>query len=94
MEAVWKRSLIRSKLPSKKATDFYFESTTNKLLRGRSRTTIATTLQNALKKTLEENPTFSNKSLKKQNDLERIRDLSENRKLWKTLTENICKDAE
>lgn len=57
----------------------YFEETDSKRYRGRPRTIIVTTLQDDIKRLLEKMPSFSVKSLKNSVDLQRFREISQDR---------------
>ena len=65
------------KCPANAAMDYYFEETGSKRYRGRPRTTIFTTLEDKIKRTVEKTQSFSVKSLKRSVNRQRVRELSQ-----------------
>ena len=82
------------KCPANAAMDFYFELTNDKKFRGRPRTTLVTTLQSDIKKTLEKIPSFPIKCLKNADDLECVRTIATNRLLWRDVISKVYRIAE
>ena len=77
--------------PARKAMRYYFEERTNKVFRGRRRTTIVTTLNEDIKRTRENDNTFPVTPLISQVSLQSIYTKAKNRKLWKLVKD--CKTS-
>ena len=75
--------------PANKAMDFYFEKTDAKGFRGRPRTTIVTTINNDIKRNIDKIPSFQVKALRKLEDLQYIRELAQDRSVWRGIIRNI-----
>ena len=72
-----------------KAMDFYFEKTDAKGFRGRPRTTIVTTINNETKRTIDKIPSFQVRVLRKLEDLQYVRELAQDRSVWRGIIRNI-----
>ena len=98
MKARWKLfgHILRldRKCPANSAMDFFFEPTDHKKFRGRPRTTLVTTLQSDIKKTLEKNPSFPIKCLKNAEDLDCARRIAVDRHLWRNVVSCVYRIAE
>ena len=79
--------------PAFRAMLFYFEPSNNKSFRGRPRCTIATTLDNDIKKTAAKINTFPFKHLKNVDDLLTICTVAQDRKRWKNVVKDIISVA-
>ena len=67
--------------PARKARKYYFEESTNKIFRGRRRTTIVSTLNEDIKRTKEDDITFSVTPLVSQVSLQNLYMKAKDRKL-------------
>ena len=79
---------------AKKAMRYYFEERTNKIFRGRRiRTTIVSTLNEDIKRTKEDNITFSVTPLVSQVSPQNLYTIAKNRKLWSKIVQQVVKTA-
>ena len=69
--------------PSRKAMKFMSEERTNKTFLGRKRAAIYTTINRDVKKTKDNNPSFSNGEIKSKNDLHNVGIKARNKSHWK-----------
>ena len=79
--------------PGRKAMKFMFEEKSNKTFRGRKRATIYTTINRNIKKTKENNPSFSIREIKSEIDLHKIGIKARNKKHWKVIVKQVVQAA-
>ena len=79
--------------PARKAMRYYFEERTNKVFRGRRRTTIVTTLNEDIKRTRENDNTFPVTPLISQVSLQNIYMKAKNRKLCSKIVKQVVNSA-
>ena len=79
--------------PGRKAMKFMFEEKSNKTFRGRKRATIYTTINRNIKKTKENNPSFSIREIKSEIDLHKIGIKARNKKHWKVTVKQVVQAA-
>ena len=84
---------LSANCPARKAMRYYFEERTNKIFRGRKRTTIVTTLNEDIKRTKEADITFPIIPLVSQVSLQNIHTKAKNRKLWSKIVQQVVKSA-
>ena len=68
--------------PARKAIRYYFKERTNKIFRGRRRTTIASTVNEDIKRTKKDDITFSVTPLVSQVSQQNLHAKAKSRKLW------------
>ena len=85
----WDRMRLPADCPARKAMRYYFEERTNKIFRGRRRTTIVSTLNEDIKRTKEDDITFPVTPLILQN----LYTKAKNRKLWSKIVQQVVKSA-
>ena len=74
---------MKEDTPARLAMKFYFQKPAGvKKFRGRKRTTIVTTLNNDIERTMKTNPKFDLKPINTELDLRNVRVKSTNRKHW------------
>ena len=73
---------------------YYFEPSSAKGFRGRSRCTIVTTLDSDIKKTASKLQTFQLSRLRNLEDLQHVRQLAQDRDNWRTIINDIYLVAE
>ena len=78
---------------ARKAMRYYFEERTNKIFRGRRRTTIVSTLNEEIKRTKEDGITFSVTPLVSQVSPQNLYTKAKNRKLRSKIVQHIVKSA-
>ena len=83
-----------SKTPANKAILYYFENNYAQQYRGRPRTTIVTTLNNNIQRTRNKLPNLPNITLKSLFDLQKFKELAQDRDAWKKFVNDIYKVAE
>ena len=74
--------------------EFYFEPSLKNTFKGRSRTTIVTTINRDIERTKFKYPTLTIRKLKMKSELDEYRLISSNRNLWRKLLEVILSAAE
>ena len=79
--------------PARKAMRYYFEERTQKVFRGRRRTTIVTTLSEDIKRTKENDTTFPVIPLISQVSLQNLYTKAKNRKLWSKIVKEVVNSA-
>ena len=79
--------------PGRKAMNFMFEEKSNKTFRGRKRATIYTTINRNIKKTKENNPSFSIREIKSEIDLHKIGIKATNKKHRKVVVKQVVQAA-
>ena len=79
--------------PARKAMKYYFEERTNKIFRGKRRTTIVSTLNEDIKQTKGHDITFPVTSLVSQVSLQNLYVKAKNRKLWPKIIQQVVKLA-
>ena len=77
--------------PARKAMRYYFEERTNKILR--RRTTIVSTLNEDIKRTKEDDITFSVTPFVSQVSLQNLYTKDKNRQLWSKIVQEVVKSA-
>ena len=78
---------------ARKAVRYYFEERTNKIFRGRRRTTIVCTLNEDNKQTKRDDITFPVTPLVSQVSLQNLYTKTKNRKLWSKIVLQVVKSA-
>ena len=90
MELNWTyRQRLDKERPARKSKKFMFKRRSNKKFRGRKRGTIYTTINRDIKKTKENNLSFSIKKIKSETDLHNIRVKVRNKKHWKVVAKQV-----
>ena len=84
---------LRADCPARKAMRYYFEEKTNKIFRGRRRTTIVSTLNKDIKRTKGDDKTFPVTPLVSQVSLQNHYRKAKNRKLWSKIVQQVVKLA-
>ena len=79
--------------PARKLMRYYFEERTNKVFRGRRRTTIVSTLNENIKRTKEDDITFSVTPLVSQVSLQNLYMKAKNRKLCSKIVQQVVKSV-
>ena len=79
--------------PARKPMRYYFEERTNKIFRGRRRTTIVSTLNENIKRTKEDDITFSVTPLVSQVSLQNLYMKAKNRKLCSKIVQQVVKSV-
>ena len=79
--------------PARKAMRHYFEERTNKIFRGRRRTTIVSTLNKDIKRTKGDDITFPVTPLVSQVSLQNLYTKAKNRKLRSKIVQQVVKSA-
>ena len=72
---------------------FMFEENSNKKFQGRERATIYTTINRHMKKTQENNPSFSIGEIKSEIDLRNIEMEARNKNRWKDVVKQVVQAA-
>ena len=80
--------------PARKAMRYFFEKRSNKLFRGRKRTTIVTTLNEDIRRTKAAYPAFPVIPLKSQVSLQNMHSKAKNRRLWKKIVNMVIESAD
>ena len=83
-----------SETPANKATLYYFENNYAQQYRGRPRTTVVTTLNNDIQRTRNKLPNPPVITLKSLSDLQKLKELAQDRDAWKKFVNDIYKVAE
>ena len=84
---------LNKETPSRKAMKFMFEEKSNKKFQGRKRATIYTTINRNMKKTQENNPSFSIGEIKSKIDLRNIEMKARNKNRWKDVVKQVVQAA-
>ena len=79
--------------PARKVMRYYFEERTNKIFRGRRRTTIVSTLNEDIKRTKEDDITLPVPPLVSQVSLQNLYTKTKNRNLWSKIVQQVVKSA-
>ena len=79
--------------PARKAMRYYFEERTNKIFRGRRRTTIVCTLNEDNKRTKGDDITFPVTPLVSPVSLQNLYTKAKNRKLWSKIVQQVVESA-
>ena len=82
-----------SQVSCKKGYGYYFEERTNKIFSGRKRTTIASTLNENIKRAKEDDITLPVTRLVLQVSLQNLYTKAKNRKLWSKIVKQVVKSA-
>ena len=80
---------LNEQCPADTAMKFYFKETDAKSYRGRPRTTIVTTLNNDIKRTVRKIQTFPVRVLNKVEDLVHVRQLAQDRNVWRYIVRDV-----
>ena len=84
---------LPSECPARKAMLYFFEKRTNKLFKGRKRTTIYTTLNEDIRRTKLTHPEFPVIPLLSQVSLQNTHTKAKNRKLWQKIVNMVVESA-
>ena len=84
---------LPSDCPARKAMRYFFEKRSNKLFKGRKRTTIYTTLNEDIRRTKLAYQDFPVTPLVSQVSLQNMYTKAKNRKLWKKIVGMVVKSA-
>ena len=76
---------------ARKAMRYYFEERTNKIFRGRRKTTIVSILNEDIKRTNEDDITFPVTPLVSKVSLQNLYTKAKNRKLWSKIVQQVVK---
>ena len=79
--------------PARKTMRYYFQKRTNKIFRGRRRTTIVSTLNEDIKRIKGDDITFPVTPLVSQVSLQNLYTKAKNRKLWSKIVQQVVKSA-
>ena len=79
--------------PARKAMRYYFEERTNKIFRGRRRTTIVRTLNEDIRRTKGDDIAFPVTPLVSQVSLQNLNTKAKNRKLWSNIVQQVVKSV-
>ena len=79
--------------PGRKAMKFMFEEKSNKTFRGRKRATIYTTINRNIKKTKDNNSSFSIREIESEIDLHNIGIKARSKKHWKVVVKQVVQAA-
>ena len=78
---------------ARKAMRYYFEERTNKIFRGRRKTTIVSTLNEDIKRTKGDDITFPVTPLMSQVSLQNLYAKAKNRKFWSKIVQQVVKST-
>ena len=83
-----------SETPANKAMLYYFENNYAQQYQGRPRTTIVTTLNNDIQRNRNKLPNLPVITLKSLSDLQKLKELAQDRDAWEKFVNDINKVAE
>ena len=93
MELTWTYPQTYKETPVRKAMTFMFVERSNKTFRGRKRATIYTTINHNIKKTKDNNSSFSIREIESEIDLHNIGIKARSKKHWKVVVKQVVQAA-